>query len=281
MTVLILVHIGNTFPEYLNTCIAQIISVSSIKIHLLINNSNINNVKFYENRLIVYPLENIVKDDLHKSFEIYSKLDTTFRNGFWTFTTLRFFYLYNYVKQFNLTDIFHIEYDNLIYYDVFKNILPFQKKEMWCVMDAPKRCIPSFLYFKGESILMQLLKTIIQCSSKQMNDMESLAIFYLQNNSVVGSLPIVSNYVDPIDPLYYKHASDFGFLFDAACVGQYIGGVDPRNDSSNTIGFINETSVIKCNKMKIEFINKKPLLNGMPLVNLHIHSKELKRWCLL
>jgi hypothetical protein len=281
MPSLILVHIGKTFPEYLNTCIEQIILVSSIQIHLLINECNIKKVNNTTNRIIIYPLENIVKDELHKSFEKKSKLDTMFRDGFWTFTTLRFFYLYNYVKQFALTDVFHIEYDNLIYYDIFKNILPFQKKEMWCAMDAPKRCIPSFLYFKGESILMRLLKTIIECSSKQMNDMESIATFYLQNRDIVGSLPIAYNYVDPIDPLYYKHASEFGFLFDAACVGQYIGGVDPRNDSRNTIGFINETSVIKCDKMKIDFIDKKPVLNGMPLVNLHIHSKELKRWCLL
>jgi hypothetical protein len=78
--------------------------------------------------------------------------------------------------------------------------------------------------------------------------------------------------------MFTRHAKEFNCLFDAAAVGQYIGGVDPRNISGNTIGIINETSVFKCNKAKVQWINNIPHLNNLPLVNLHIHSKDLKRW---
>ena len=37
MPQLILVHIGDCFPEYINTCIAQVQSVSDISIHVLIS----------------------------------------------------------------------------------------------------------------------------------------------------------------------------------------------------------------------------------------------------
>jgi len=275
MPELILVHIGESFPDYLNTCIAQISSVSAIHVHVLVNRCNTERVK---GAMTVFPLEMIPKDDLQTQFETQSQLDSSFRAGFWKYTSLRFFYLYNYVKMAKLTDIFHIEYDNLIYYDIFQNIIPFRSKEMWCVMDAPNRCIPSFLYFKGLSIMERLLTTIIDSSARRMNDMQSLAVFYNKNRGEVGALPIVSVYVDPIDPLYYEHAAAFGHLFDGACIGQYVGGVDPRNQAGDTVGFINETSVIKCNKMTVVFVDKKPVLNGIPLVNLHIHSKDLVRW---
>jgi len=275
MPELILVHIGDSFPAYLNTCIAQVASVSAIRIHVLVNECHKEKVK---GASVVVPLELIVKDDLQRRFEAHSRLDTVFRGGFWQFASLRFFYLYNYVKMSGLTDIFHIEYDNLIYYDVFQAIDPFRSKEMWCIMDAPNRCIPSFLFWKGPAILEQLLMTMIECSALRLNDMESLAVFYNSNKELVGALPIVTAYVDAIDPLYYEHAATFGYLFDGACVGQYIGGVDPQNAAGNTVGFINETSVIKCNKMTVVVVNKKPVLNGMPLVNLHIHSKDLARW---
>jgi hypothetical protein len=77
----------------------------------------------------------------------------------------------------------------------------------------------------------------------------------------------------------------FPFIFDAAAIGQYLGGVDPRNDASHTIGFVNETCVIKYNNYKVwvEYDEnekrKKPFIiindKVVPIFNLHIHSKHL------
>ena len=117
--------------------------------------------------------------------------------------------------------------------------------------------------------------------------MELLAKFRDMNINDVGLLPIVKDYVDEIDPVFFENVKLFNCLFDAACVGQYVGGVDQHNKHNkhnkdiNTEGFINEKSVIKCNKMKFEFRNNKPYLNDIPMVNLHIHSKDLKRWATL
>ena len=83
-----------------------------------------------------------------------------------------------------------------------------------------------------------------------------------------------------------ENFKDFNLIFDAAAMGQYLGGIDPKNDSSNTIGFVNETCVIKYNNYKF-FYNvidniKKPflLINNIPfrVFNLHIHSKNLKNF---
>jgi len=76
-----------------------------------------------------------------------------------------------------------------------------------------------------------------------------------------------------------------GFIFDAAAIGQYIGGVDPRNCATDSRGFVNETCVIKyCDEgtiiWKIENGIMKPFLQikcdkEIPIFNLHIHSKQL------
>jgi hypothetical protein len=275
MPTLVLVHIGNHFPEYINDCIAQVRAVSPIPIHLLINEVNISKVSGHVD---IFTLETIPTSDKRRAFEKKNRLDGSSRNGFWKSCMMRFFYLYEHVASQNLTDVFHIENDNLVYIDFLPNLAMFQTKPMWCVMDAPERCIPSFLYFNTQEILSELLDTCIEHASRSSNDMHALASFHNNNPDKVGALPIISHYQDTIDPMYAEHATAFGMLFDGAAIGQYIGGVDPRNSAGDTRGFINETTVIKCNKVSIIWRDGNPVLNGLPLVNLHIHSKDLARW---
>jgi hypothetical protein len=275
MPTLILVHIGDKFSDYINDCILQIQSVTSISIQVLINKQHAEKIS---SGVQIFFLEDIPKSENHKKFESMSKLNSTFRGGFWKFATQRFFYLYDHVLNKNLTDVFHIENDNLIYMDFLEKLEIFQKKNMWCVMDSQNRCIPSFLYFKNSDILYKLTESCLNNSIKGLTDMESLAIFRHLNKNEVGLLPIVKDYIDIIDPDFFENIIYFNCIFDAACVGQFIGGVDPNNKTGDTTGFINETSIIKCNKVKIYFRDNKPYLNDVPMANLHIHSKDLKRW---
>ena len=75
-------------------------------------------------------------------------------------------------------------------------------------------------------------------------------------------------------------------LFDAAAMGQYLGGVDPRNDQSVTVGFVNETCVVKYNNYTFYWIVineiKKPFIqidgNMIPIFNLHVHCKNLNKF---
>jgi len=275
MPTLILVHIGSHFPDYINDCIRQIQHSTNISIHLLISSEHHHKIV---SGITLFSLEEIPVSDKRQEFERNNCLDTTFRDGFWKFAMMRFFYIYDHVITQRLDDIFHIENDNLIYVDFIPKLSVFQTKSMWCVMDSNDRCIPSFLYFKNHDILRLLLDTCIECASCRIYDMYALGKFKQCQPDLVGTLPIIKDYCDPIHPDLYQHADEFGFLFDAAAVGQYIGGVDPRNDSSDTIGFINEKCVVKYDKVKLEWVGKKLCVNGMSFVNLHIHSKDLKRW---
>jgi hypothetical protein len=180
---LILVHIGKTFPEYINTCISQIRAVSNIEIHILISNEHNNKIIVKDNVNII-ELESIPKSDKHIIFSKISRLDTSFRSGFWKYATMRFIYIYDYMFANNLTDVFHIEYDNLIYLDFTKQIDVFRTLPFWCVMDAPTRCIPSFIYMRDISICERLIDKVIDSASKNINDMYALAQFRNDNKKV-------------------------------------------------------------------------------------------------
>jgi len=271
---LVLVHIGDDFPSYMNDCIAQVNVISQTPIHVLLERKHI---PLLRGRVTPFPLDTLPLDALHQEFERSMTLDSHMWGGFWKYATKRFFYLYTHMMKEGLTDVFHIENDILLYMDFLEKLPMFQQKEMWCVLDAEDRCIPGFVYFKTPSILEELLHTCIDCSRAGMNDMTALAQFQ-RGSRGVGCLPIITNYCAPLPQHYTEYAEAFGCLFDGACVGQYIGGVDPRNQPGDTRGFINETTVFQCDKVTIEWEDGKPWLNGLPLMNLHIHSKDLARW---
>ena len=52
------------------------------------------------------------------------------RNNFWIYSTERFFYLYEIMKQEKLKKIFHMESDNLIFRDLTE-LYPIFKKAFW------------------------------------------------------------------------------------------------------------------------------------------------------
>lgn len=77
--------------------------------------------------------------------------------------------------------------------------------------------------------------------------------------------------------------SRFPILFDAIAFGQALGGVDPRNSQGNpTFGYINETALYSVHETEFRWIQLQglwfPIVNNLPLVNLHIHSKALAKF---
>jgi hypothetical protein len=129
-----------------------------------------------------------------------------------------------------------------------------------------------------------LFKTILDHYDNGKNDMENFS-FIQKTTGLIETLPIfVTNNDTPEHTFVTKQYEHFQYIFDAAAMGQYLGGVDPRNKPGDTRGFINETCIIKYNNY--EFIwrtnengFKQPFLvvdnETIPIFNLHIHSKQL------
>lgn len=279
---LLLVHTGPEFPTYLNDCVAQIRCISKISIVVLIDGEYAEKVLPCDG-LTVVPLESLPEDQYAKEYIRTSKLDASFRGGFWRAASLRFFYIHTYTRLHGLQDIFHIEYDNLIYQDFTKFLGAFQTRRMWCVLDSPTRCVPSFLYWRDSDAVFDVVLSLLSAAPRGLNDMEALALHTQAYPKAVGLLPIVTRDYAGAHPVFSSASILFGHLFDGAAVGQYVGGVDPRNIPGNTCGFINETAAFRCDRVTLEWRRGdnglvRPFMNSYPLVNLHIHSKELSRW---
>src|SRR3990167_10223288 len=119
---IVFVHLGKNLPEYLPVALkqARLFNPDS-SIYLLANDSVL---KFaYFDRIQCISVETLPQSNEHRIFNRLSRLDKRSREGFWRYTTERFFYLHEWMKKENIKDVIHLEYDNMLYVDV-STLLP-------------------------------------------------------------------------------------------------------------------------------------------------------------
>jgi hypothetical protein len=290
---LILIHLGNSFPFFIFDCIHQFrIFNNDSNLYLLVEEENYNLLQdSYISYILSYNIKvvninKLNKTQKHLDFNKESNLNKDFRNGFWHFAAERFFVLEDFVTDYNIENIFHIEYDNLIYCNI-KNILGIIKKyykDSAGIFDNDTQCIASFIYFKNLNSLDKLTNYIYLNVKNHQNEMNILGSYRKENSEIIEHLPILTEkyLFNEIDLIYSNNHKYFKYIFDGRALGQYVGGIDPKNDNSNTEGFIN-TDVI-FNVSKLNFMWKKldnlliPYACDVPIVNLHIHCKNLLKW---
>jgi hypothetical protein len=267
----------NNFQEYILDNIQQLINLNHEPIYVLTNERFCNLFDKFSEKIKLIAIET-----LNDSYNFYSRtnLDKSFRNGFWSLTSLRFFYIYEFMKKYDVKDVIHLENDVLIYYNCNEILNFFDKNYIYLPFDTFKRNIASIMFIPS----CDILKNILDNYDFSKNDMENFSIIK-NKTGLIKTLPIFPKINTTNEEINFvsENFKDFNLIFDAAAMGQYLGGIDPKNDSSNTIGFVNETCVIKYNNYKF-FYNvidkiKKPflLINNIPVrvFNLHIHSKNL------
>lgn len=215
--------------------------------------------------LKLYFVENLNPDYQN----IVSTQQNTFRQGFWFYTSYRFTAIQLLMERENLTNLVHLENDVLLYRNLDNFKFHCQDKIL-LVKDSPNRCIPSLMVIPNHQILSEVMKQF----KPEFNDMQNWGM----DHPLISTLPIIDT-----PGVYGQHFEEYGAIFDGAAMGQYLGGIDPRNSSNaNTDGFINETCEIKYDKYQFTWENGQPYLitdsGKIPILCLHIHSKNLKRF---
>ncbi len=271
---IILVSVGN-FQEYILDNITNLQSLGIPKITVITNKG------FFQYFDQIEEINLIAAEDLNDyNFSVISRLDKNFRNGFWHYCSLRLFYICSYMDKYQLTNCLHLENDVQIYYNPVN--LNFNSTKLCCVFDAYHRVIPSIIFIPNASVFKDILKYY----NPLLNDMENLARF---GEDIIERLPIFleDNTTDQ-HKMVTKNYGKYQMIFDGAAIGQYLGGVDPRNINGDSRGFVNETTIIKYDKYTFQWqLDKetnlyKPyvLVNNIayPIFNLHIHSKQLHKF---
>jgi hypothetical protein len=309
---LVYIHIGENLPNYIYDSIYQSLLVSPhSKIYVILNDSQINNFRhvistfninlYLKNKINVEMHVECIPISILKIPQEYSEFINTlpdvtkqFRDSFWISTTARFFYIESLMDIFKLRNVYHIENDIMIYENL--NDIPVDKNKMYMVKDSHERVIPSILFIPDCSHLNRLNSHMIKKlkqSGQLMNDMQLLGSYSANH----------------IDYFPFDFSTDSQFIMDGAAIGQFVGGIDPRNIpgfdnkphkeqqllriNNPTKGFINETSTFKPNEITIFkkdfhldnviipvelFYGQKEINNNIQLKqinNLHIHSKQL------
>lgn len=304
---IVFVHLGGELPAWSFATMAQATVFNNCPIIMLAEAAALKNARLPVGVQGV-AVEDIGISDIHNAFRQVSVLDRNQRNGFWTHTTERFYVLEHAMKRLGLASVLHLENDVLLYtgLDTLEPKLTALYPGVAATFDNDARCIPGFVFVPRVGVLsafvhfvvavMENARTLPPEQRPAPTDMMLMAIWRRSRpRAEMDSLPVVPHdypaalrsiggdvAADPA--VYSRHFAELGMVFDAAALGQYLGGVDPRNQAGPSRGFVNEDCLFDPRLLKPRMVTgddglRRPVIetaSGIwPVANLHMHSKDM------
>lgn len=321
---IVYVHIGPSLPEHLFSTIAQArLFNAECPIYLIANQHAIEEAGrqidaatdtqthsdpkcgFKANDITYIACESLSPSAIHEKFHANQQHDWG-ANGFWVYTSERFFFLDEFVRQYDLTDVFHFENDILLYVNLQELLPVFHKHYPGMIattFENDDRCVPGFLYIANSRPLNALIQSFPAYVNLDNTDMETIARFKNQYHKVfIDYLPIIiPEYVNdhvlcsfdeqskqisktPAQPeLFFNHFEDFSSVFDAAALGVYLGGMNAAFHEDSKPGkidvycvfnpsYLNFDWQLNAQGQRIPFITYKG--HRVRINNLHITNKQ-------
>lgn len=269
---LIFVWIGDNLPEW--AIISLQIAVKNSGCNVLLLTSKIDNR--VDHNCQQYEISTFYTNTF-KNFTLNN--NENFRDGFWIKTTERFFVINQFVKKYGIKSFFHAELDNLIFNLSDLNFkLDKIGNGLFVPKDTIERCIASLIYINETSEFDNFCNFINVNPLNLSNDMLLLGEFS-KNNDKFFNLPNESIFNKATDIKYIDYKEIDG-TFDAASIGQFLFGIDPRNTIFLVFNkFINENCKYNLNNCYFEISIEKnfAFINKIRLYNIHIHSKIFKK----
>jgi hypothetical protein len=150
---IILVCSGN-FQEYILTNIRQLIRLKHESVYVITNEVFFKNFDEYKDKIKLISCESL--NDKYQ-YETKTYMDKNFRNGFWSLTSSRFFYIYAFMATTQMTNVIHLENDVPIYYNCNILLDKLEKTKMYIPFDAYHRTIASIVYIPNHILLGNIL----------------------------------------------------------------------------------------------------------------------------
>lgn len=279
--VITLVELGSTFKYHIYDCLDQLQHMSpTARIIFIVDNENTAFHLSFKKGIEVYMYDQS-KDK--RCQDVIANLG----GGLFSLSLIRFFAIEHCMKELKLERCFHMEHDNLVYVDtsyVMSRCRVVYGNKLGITRDSVKRCIAGFMYIGSIESLHQL-NNFFEKEQYSDAEMALMAQFMTKHPEYADNLPLTpGNYNTQSD--LGRYVDKFKLVFDAAAVGQWIGGIDTIHSNKDTRGFVNETAEYKVQYGDLAFkwvLDEKgrrvPMLqygtNYVRLVNLHIHSKQL------
>ena len=292
---IILVHAGHgNLPSYIKDTLAITRQVAQ-KSRIVFLSNEINRDKFNELNqhfqlngaaIEFVAIEEVPESEISRKFRETSTLDRLFRDGFWFNSSNRFFALADYMLHMGLENVVHIENDYVLYFDPTDK---FQAFSTYADFAAPLdriRAIPGIVWIKNSKIANSLVKFMSE--NPQLDDMHSVGQFCCGGSDIksrpLPTLPYSYAKKKGLDIEKYSGGIElFGGIFDAAAIGQYIGGIHWMNNPMDSTFFLNESSDLNLEDFLFSWAVcegiKSPSLmfEGVKttVLGVHAHSKNL------
>ena len=312
---IIFVHLGDAIPSCISTTLKQARFLNSDSdIYLLTDEKSYSYFREKHSDLIkqeyiqVVNMASIPPTKEHLDFQKIKGIFGMEGDGFWLYTSERFFTLYDFIKMKNLENILHLENDTMLYVGISEILPLFKNIRIAAPFQSLKGCIPCFVFIKdAESLSLlvnHMLKEIEHYDKKHpeifLNDMQTLASFYRTYGTdyllpLPTLMPEYSKYYTkrkstfspdnrtPIEFLYISSSLFPEILFDAAGLGIFINGLDSKltwNPGKGTIDprCLFNPSYFSYYWAKDEKERDVPYLcfkgKSYRIMNLHFHSKK-------
>jgi len=292
---IVFIHLGPKIPDYSEFAIKQArLFNPDANIYLIANEAALSGKS--HDIAIPVTVESIPKSQEHKEF--IKKCN--YPGDLWRYSSERFLVLDDFMENTRLERVFHMENDIMLYADLSTLMPIFDKYKIGATFDNDVRCIPGFIFFKNAQAIKPLARHFVNTFMSLGQDMKVIADFRNTAGSYyIKSLPVIfpayanfyplksdKGHVAKNPALYSYNFDQFQSIFDAAAIGQYLGGIDPIH-ANNEPGFVNESCVFNPSRFTYEWIaddqgRKVPYLNfygeKIRINNLHIHCKNLKKF---
>jgi len=302
---LLFVHLGPELPPWLALTLQQARIFNSCPLILVADESAIERAALPQSLEVTpLPVQELGLTQKQRQFRALSPFDKQFRDGFWTYTSERFFVVEAAMFKLSLANVIHLENDVLLYCSL-DELLPRLARlydSVAATFDNDTRCVPGMIYLPTvraaalvtDFLLAALRQVAAGAPVPGLNDMMLLGALRAHGRAAIDHLPIVPPDYPAVlrsaightvadASCYSRHFDTLRMIFDAAALGQFLGGVDPRNARGSTVGFINESCVFDPRVLRPRFTSdaqgrKVPVVetpSGLHAVaNLHIHCKN-------
>jgi hypothetical protein len=285
------VYTGEKLPRYGISSLKLAREMSASQVHLIGNSSMKKSAQ--QAKVDFTAIEEFYDSTKFQSARTNISSDAGFRSGFWLKSTERIFILEQFAEFKRLTSLCHAELDQLLFNtsELITALGVSQKKGIFIPFHNPDSVVASLIYINDFNAL-QSLTSLAGSGIQFKNEMMLMAYWAKANPSMAFALPTLATELNSPDLIVPEgvsvlDVSETRGIVDAAQLGQWIAGIDPRNVPINekpTTRFIDDPTPGILDLKTLEDVEFRLDLNKQKLkvksnesefyaYNLHIHSK--------
>lgn len=288
---IVFIHLGRNMPSHYFHAIKQARTFNpNSDIYLLLQTATIKALKrcAHLDDVHVVNVDKLPKTASHQKFSGKAVME----NRFWRYALERFFYLDAFLRETRLTDVFHLEGDNMIYANLEKRLPAFHTlySDIGVPYREEKMCIAGIVYIRHPKAIEAFTEFVAERFLPKSDDMQLMASF-AKATGLVQPLPVLpTEFIEEegfrkadVPALYTYGEEEFGAFFDAVAMGQLLDGLSPQHEAKGK-PYANAHVPFDPLKWKVVFRGddkgkRVPFMvwkdKSYRLISLHIHSKNL------